>query len=60
MRPLPTPGARGWIVLVLVASTALTAFRVTMWLAPDACLLAGCAVSLLVVVTPSSVHANGR
>jgi 4-amino-4-deoxy-L-arabinose transferase-like glycosyltransferase len=35
------------IVAALVASTAITAFRVTMWLAPDACLLAGCAVSLL-------------
>ncbi len=31
------------IVAALVASTAITAFRVTMWLAPDACLLAGCA-----------------
>jgi 4-amino-4-deoxy-L-arabinose transferase-like glycosyltransferase len=35
------------IVAALVAGTAITAFRVTMWLAPDACLLAGCAVSLL-------------
>jgi 4-amino-4-deoxy-L-arabinose transferase-like glycosyltransferase len=35
------------IVAALVASTAITAFRVTMWLAPDACLLAGCAISLL-------------
>src|SRR6185437_2446411 len=40
-------GAAAAIVAALVASTALTAFRVTMWLAPDACLLAGCAVSLL-------------
>jgi 4-amino-4-deoxy-L-arabinose transferase-like glycosyltransferase len=35
------------MVAALVASSAITAFRVTMWLAPDACLLAGCAVSLL-------------
>ena len=35
------------IVAALVASTAITAFRVTVWLAPDACLLAGCAVALL-------------
>ncbi|HET9106493.1 MAG TPA: glycosyltransferase family 39 protein [Steroidobacteraceae bacterium] len=35
------------IVAALVAGSAITAFRVTVWLAPDACLLAGCAVSLL-------------
>ena len=35
------------IVAALVAGTAITAFRVAVWLAPDACLLAGCAVSLL-------------
>ena len=35
------------IVAALVAGTAITAFRMTLWLAPDACLLAGCAVSLL-------------
>ncbi|MGB6488156.1 MAG: glycosyltransferase family 39 protein [Steroidobacteraceae bacterium] len=35
------------IVAALVASTAITAFRVTTWLAPDACLLACCASSLL-------------
>lgn len=40
-------GVAAAIVAALVASTALTAFRVSMWLAPDACLLAGCAVSLL-------------
>ena len=40
-------GVAAAIAAALVASTALTAFRVTMWLAPDACLLAGCAVSLL-------------
>ncbi len=36
-------GVAAAIVAALVASTAITAFRVTMWLAPDACLLAGCA-----------------
>lgn len=40
-------GVAAAVVAALVASTALTAFRVTMWLAPDACLLAGCSVSLL-------------
>jgi 4-amino-4-deoxy-L-arabinose transferase-like glycosyltransferase len=40
-------GVAAAIVAALVASTALTAFRVTMWLAPDAGLLAGCAISLL-------------
>ncbi|HEX8756938.1 MAG TPA: glycosyltransferase family 39 protein [Steroidobacteraceae bacterium] len=48
-------GALGWamggaaaaIVAALVAGSAITVFRVTVWLAPDACLLAGCAVSLL-------------
>ncbi|HEV2444000.1 MAG TPA: glycosyltransferase family 39 protein, partial [Steroidobacteraceae bacterium] len=40
-------GVAAAIVAALVASTAITAFRVTMWLAPDACLLAGCAISLL-------------
>ncbi|HEX5460030.1 MAG TPA: glycosyltransferase family 39 protein [Steroidobacteraceae bacterium] len=40
-------GVTAAIVAGLVAGTALAAFRVMMWLAPDACLLAGCAVSLL-------------
>lgn len=44
---LAMEGAAAAIVAALVASSALTVFRVTMWLAPDACLLAGCAVSLL-------------
>ena len=35
------------IVAALVSATALIVFRVTVWLAPDACLLAGCALSLL-------------
>ena len=40
-------GVTAAIAAALVAGTAITAFRVTVWLAPDACLLAGCAVSLL-------------
>jgi 4-amino-4-deoxy-L-arabinose transferase-like glycosyltransferase len=40
-------GATAAIVAALVAGTAITAFRVSIWLAPDACLLAGCAISLL-------------
>jgi 4-amino-4-deoxy-L-arabinose transferase-like glycosyltransferase len=35
------------LLAALVASSALTAFRVTSWLAPDACLLAGNALALL-------------
>lgn len=34
------------VVTVLVAGTALTALRVTIWLAPDAGLLAGCTLAL--------------
>ena len=40
-------GAAAAVVAALVAGSAITAFRVTVWLAPDSCLLAGCAVSLL-------------
>jgi 4-amino-4-deoxy-L-arabinose transferase-like glycosyltransferase len=35
------------VIAALVAGTAVTAFRVTVWLAPDACLLAGNALALL-------------
>src|SRR5580698_1575060 len=35
------------IIAALVAATAIILFRVSAWLAPDACLLAGCALSLL-------------
>ena len=35
------------VVAALVATSALIAFRVTVWLAPDACLFAGCALALL-------------
>jgi 4-amino-4-deoxy-L-arabinose transferase-like glycosyltransferase len=34
-------------IAALIAATALTAYRVEIWLAPDACLLAGCALALL-------------
>jgi len=40
-------GGAAAIVAALVAGTAITAFRVAIWLAPDACLLAGCAIALL-------------
>ncbi len=40
-------GGTAAIVAALVAGTSITAFRVSIWLAPDACLLAGCAVALL-------------
>ena len=39
--PLPA------LLAALVALSALTVYRVVIWLAPDACLLAGCAVALL-------------
>jgi 4-amino-4-deoxy-L-arabinose transferase-like glycosyltransferase len=35
------------VVTALISGTALILFRVDAWLAPDACLLAGCALSLL-------------
>ena len=35
------------VVAALVSATAIIVFRVTVWLAPDAGLLAGCAISLL-------------
>jgi 4-amino-4-deoxy-L-arabinose transferase-like glycosyltransferase len=35
------------VVAALVALSALTAYRVSIWLAPDACLLAACALALL-------------
>lgn len=44
---LAMDGVTAAIVAALVAGSAITAFRVVVWLAPDACLLAGCAVSLL-------------
>jgi 4-amino-4-deoxy-L-arabinose transferase-like glycosyltransferase len=40
-------GAVAAIIAALVAGTAITAFRVQIWLAPDACLLAGTSVALL-------------
>ena len=35
------------LLAALVACSALTMLRVTIWLAPDACLLAGCSIALL-------------
>ncbi len=40
-------GGAAAIVAALVAATALMVFRVSVWLAPDAGLLAGCALALL-------------
>jgi 4-amino-4-deoxy-L-arabinose transferase-like glycosyltransferase len=37
----------GALLAALIAASALTALRVSVWLAPDACLLAGCALALL-------------
>ena len=41
------PEALAAIIAALIAMSALIAFRVSVWLAPDACLLAGCALALL-------------
>jgi 4-amino-4-deoxy-L-arabinose transferase-like glycosyltransferase len=43
---MQTDGASA-LLAALVAASALTAFRVSIWLAPDACLLAGSALALL-------------
>jgi 4-amino-4-deoxy-L-arabinose transferase-like glycosyltransferase len=40
-------GAQAALVAALIAGSALLAYRVAIWLAPDAALLAGCAVGLL-------------
>jgi len=40
-------GAVAALIAALIAASALTAFRVSVWLAPDACLLAGNALALL-------------
>jgi 4-amino-4-deoxy-L-arabinose transferase-like glycosyltransferase len=40
-------GASSAVVAAIAAGTAITAYRVAIWLAPDACLLAGCAIALL-------------
>ncbi|HEX7417415.1 MAG TPA: glycosyltransferase family 39 protein, partial [Steroidobacteraceae bacterium] len=40
-------GRRGALVAALVAGSALLAWRVSIWLAPDAALVAGCAIALL-------------
>ena len=41
------PGIGAAVIAALVAMSALTAFRASIWLAPDSCLLAGCALALL-------------
>jgi 4-amino-4-deoxy-L-arabinose transferase-like glycosyltransferase len=52
------------VIAALVAMSALIAFRVTVWLAPDACLFAGCALALLGAwlgyrAAPGSAKARG-
>ena len=42
-----TAGREPALVAALLAGSALIAYRVSVWLAPDAALLAGCAVALL-------------
>ena len=39
--------ARAALLAALIGGSALLAFRVSIWLAPDACLLAGCTLALL-------------
>ncbi len=57
-------GAMAAIVGALAAMSALIMFRVSVWLAPDACLLAGCALALLgawrgYVAPPGPAKAGG-
>jgi 4-amino-4-deoxy-L-arabinose transferase-like glycosyltransferase len=53
-------GGAAAVVAALVAATLLIVFRVTVWLAPDAGLLAGCAVSLLGAYLGYTAPAGGR
>jgi 4-amino-4-deoxy-L-arabinose transferase-like glycosyltransferase len=48
------------LLAALVAASALTAFRVSAWLAPDACLLAGSALALLGAWRGYSAPAGAR
>ena len=48
------------LLAALVAASALTAFRVSIWLAPDACLLAGSALALLGAWRGYSAPAGSR
>jgi len=48
------------VIAAVVAMSALTAFRVTIWLAPDSCLLAGCALALLGAWRGFSAPAGAR
>ncbi|MBV8909731.1 MAG: glycosyltransferase family 39 protein, partial [Gammaproteobacteria bacterium] len=40
-------GLAAAVIAALIAMSALVSFRVSVWLAPDACLLAGCGLALL-------------
>jgi 4-amino-4-deoxy-L-arabinose transferase-like glycosyltransferase len=40
-------GARAACVAAIVAGSAFTSYQVAIWLAPDACLVSGCAIALL-------------
>ncbi len=53
-------GALTAVLAALVTGTMLIVFRVTVWLAPDAGLLAGCAVSLLGVYLGYTAPAGRR
>ena len=48
------------IIAALVAASALLAYRVSIWLAPDACLLGGCALALLGAWTGFKAPAGAR
>jgi 4-amino-4-deoxy-L-arabinose transferase len=48
------------VIAALVAMSALIAYRVIVWLAPDACLLAGCALALLGVWSGYRAPAGAR
>ena len=55
-----TAGRESALVAPLVAGSALIAYRVAVWLAPDAALLAGCAVALLGAYTGYASPAGAR
>ena len=57
-------GVGAAVIATLVAMSALIAFRVSVWLAPDACLLCGCSLALLGAwlgyrAAPGSAKAGG-
>jgi 4-amino-4-deoxy-L-arabinose transferase-like glycosyltransferase len=55
-----TAGREPALVAALLAGSALIAYRVSVWLAPDAALLAGCAVALLGAYTGYASPAGSR